>query len=105
MKRSSLAGRERHNCPLAAPSPLPAAGVAAAVRQGLQPLILTRLEADDDVRLAGAQSEDVDAGAGAEVLDGFREGRRGVPVSLKMCQLCRISRAQGNLHRQLACGS
>lgn len=105
MKRSSLAWRERHDCPLATPSPLSAAGVAAAVRQGLQPLILTRLEANDNVRLAGAQGENVNAGAGAEVLDGFREGRRGVPVSLKMCQLCRISQAKGNLHRQSASGS
>lgn len=79
---SCLPITERHNSPLPTPGPLARAGIAASPGRLAQTLVFARRQADDDVRFAGPEGEDADAGFGAEGADGGREGGGWVPCGL-----------------------
>ena len=76
--------RQAHNSPLSVPRPLPGLVVGVLAVEGLELLVLARLEANDDVGLASAKRQNVDARAGAERTNGLGEGCGGIPVSLRM---------------------
>jgi hypothetical protein len=64
------------------PSPLAGASLDVATNF-LELLILARFQTDDNIRLAGTQGEDVDAGSGAERANSCAKWRSSVPMGLE----------------------
>lgn len=81
----SPAARVRNNGPLSSPRPFSRTRVSPTVLSLEQPFILPRSEADDNVRLARSQGEDVEPRVGTKRAYRLGEGRRGVPLHLRRC--------------------
>jgi hypothetical protein len=58
----SFPRRKGHNGPLSTPSPFSSSGITTASFHPAKPLVLSRLEANDNVCFASSESKNVDSG-------------------------------------------